>query len=212
MKFNARQRMDGLCLLRGLDDGAAHMAVFDPQYRAVLDYHQYGNEGGGRQAARCALRQMPEAKIAEFIREIGRVLRRGAHLMLWMDKFSIGEGVHLRLLTAAPFLQRVDLVCWDKKGFGNGVRTRGTSEYLVIAQRQPVRARGVWMDHGIRDVWSEPKPRGGHIHAKPPLLIKRLIEATTRPGDLVVDPAAGGYVVLKACRETGREFAGCDVR
>lgn len=210
MKFNARQRMDGLRLLRALDHGASRLVVLDPQYRGVLDHQAYGNEGA-RQSARSKLRQMSEAKIAEFVGEIGRVLTKSGHLMLWLDKFSIAKGIHLRLLTAAPQLVDVDLIHWNKLGFGMGARTRGTSEYLVIAQRRPTMARGIWVDHGIRDSWSEKAPRGGHAHAKPPLLTRRLIECVTRPGDLVVDPAAGGYGVLRACQQTGREFMGCDI-
>ncbi len=202
--------MDGLKLLRALEPGSARLVVFDPQYRAVLDHQAYGNEGE-RQSARSKLRQMPEAKIAEFVAAVGDVLGRSGHMVLWLDKFSIGEGIHLRLLTAAPGLIRVDLIHWNKLGFGMGPRSRGTSEYAVIVQKRPVRAKGVWTDRSLRDSWSEKKPRGGHPHAKPLGLTKRLIEAVTRHGDLVVDPAAGGYGVLRACRETGREFAGCDV-
>lgn len=210
MKPNARNKMDGLVMLRRLERGTARAIFFDPQYRGVLDHQAYGNEGA-RQTARSKLKQMSEAKIAEFVQEVGIVLAPAGHLFLWMDKFSIGEGIHLRLLTAAPQLARVDLLHWDKKTFGMGQRFRGVSEYLVVAQRQPIKAKGVWTDHRIRDSWPEKVPRGGHPHAKPIGLTKRLIEAVTRPGDLVLDPAAGGYTTLRACRETGREFMGCDI-
>jgi hypothetical protein len=42
-------------------------------------------------------------------------------------------------------------------------------------------------------------------------LISRLIGAVTRPGDLVVDPAAGSFVVMHAANELGRSFIGCDI-
>jgi site-specific DNA-methyltransferase (adenine-specific) len=42
-------------------------------------------------------------------------------------------------------------------------------------------------------------------------LQERLIQAVTNPGDIVVDPAAGGYSVLKAARNTERRFLGCDL-
>ena len=38
-----------------------------------------------------------------------------------------------------------------------------------------------------------------------------MILATTDIGDLVCDPAAGGYSVLEACRETDRNFIGGDI-
>ena len=46
---------------------------------------------------------------------------------------------------------------------------------------------------------------------KPAGLVTRLIAATTEPGDLVVDPAAGSFVVMHAARQLGREFIGCDL-
>ncbi|CAG8606327.1 159_t:CDS:10, partial [Racocetra fulgida] len=42
-------------------------------------------------------------------------------------------------------------------------------------------------------------------------LNKRLIEAVTQKGDLVVDPCAGSFTVLNSCLETKREFLGADI-
>jgi DNA modification methylase len=38
-----------------------------------------------------------------------------------------------------------------------------------------------------------------------------LIGAVTKPGDLVVDPAAGGFVALRAAMALGRKFIGCNM-
>jgi hypothetical protein len=46
---------------------------------------------------------------------------------------------------------------------------------------------------------------------KPIGLITRLIGAVTKPGDLVVDPAAGSFVVMQAAHKLGRDFVGCDI-
>jgi site-specific DNA-methyltransferase (adenine-specific) len=149
--------------------------------------------------------------IGILIREIGRVLKPSAHLFLWVDKFMIGEGRHARLLAAAPELRIVDILCWNTLRFGMGRRLRCTTEYLVVAQKPPIRAKGVWTDRAIRDCWTEQSDRDVHPHAKPSQLTERLIRAVTRRGDLVVDPCAGGYGVLEACRLSGREFVGCDI-
>ena len=50
-----------------------------------------------------------------------------------------------------------------------------------------------------------------HPHQKPRGLIKALVEATTEPGELVVDPCAGSFMVLEVCQETQRNFLGCDL-
>jgi hypothetical protein len=38
-----------------------------------------------------------------------------------------------------------------------------------------------------------------------------VIGAVTQPGDLVVDPAAGSFVVMQAALELGRNFVGGDL-
>jgi len=50
-----------------------------------------------------------------------------------------------------------------------------------------------------------------HPHEKPVNLNRRLIEAVTEKGDLVIDPCAGGFGVLKICQATRRKFLGCDL-
>jgi phosphoserine aminotransferase len=59
--------------------------------------------------------------------------------------------------------------------------------------------------------WTEKVDRRVHPHAKPAGLIRRLIAAVTEPGDLVVDPAAGGFTVMHVAHELGRRFVGCDI-
>lgn len=203
--------MGGFGLLQGLEKRTAAAVVFDPQYRGLLDAMGYGNEGEGRERKRAGLPQMTDALIGDFIEQIQRVLRPSGHLFLWVDKFTIGAGRHLRYLQRAPLLQVVELIHWNKMRPGMGRRARCRSEYLVVCQKLPLRAGGVWTDHRIDDSWAEASDRSVHPHAKPHQLTERLIRATTKIGDLVVDPCAGGYGVLEACRLSRREFLGCDL-
>lgn len=207
---NTRNKMDGVKLLRSLRDDEARLVICDPQYRGVLDQLDFGNEGS-RQVERARLPQMSDDDIAFFIEEIARVLAPSGHLMLWLDKFSIGSGHHLRYFVRTPRLALVDLIHWNKMTFGMGRRARCCSEYLLVVQKRPTLAKNIWTDKSIRDSWAEQANPDVHPHAKPVALIERLIRCVTKAGDLVVDPTAGGYGVLEACRNTGREFIGCDI-
>ena len=102
------------------------LAFFDPQYRGVLDRMNYGNEGE-RQTKRTQLAQMSECQIHQFIAEYARVLAPSGHLMLWVDKFHLVEGVGRWF--AHTTLEAVDLITWDKGRIGMGYRTRRKSEY-----------------------------------------------------------------------------------
>ena len=64
--------------------------------------------------------------------------------------------------------------------------------------------------HSIPDIWEE-KVAKVHPHSKPIELQKRLIQATTNEENFVLDPCAGGYSVLTACKDTNRNFIGCDI-
>jgi site-specific DNA-methyltransferase (adenine-specific) len=207
---NARQRMDAVELLEKIPDRIAKLVIVDPQYRTGLDHLKFGNEGS-RQKARYKLPQMTDDTIAFMVEEAARIMKPSAHLAIWLDKFSIGTGQHLKYLRRARSLQVVDLLSWNKLRTGMGRRFRCVTEYLVLAQKLPIRAQGVWTDHRINDCWSESTDRRIHAHAKPYVLTERLIRACTDRGDLVVDPCAGGYGVLEACLASGREFIGGDL-
>jgi len=179
--------------------------------RTILDRQNYGNEGSGRQRERAELPQMGEPLIRKFIAEIERALIPSGHLMLWVDKYIMCSGINALLEGSA--LQLVDMVTWNKDRMGMGYRTRRFSEYLVIFQKPPVRAKGVWRLHDIPDVWTEKIENGdrNHPHAKPIGLQRKLISAVSNEGDVIVDPAAGGYSVLEAAKAEGRNFIGCDL-
>ncbi len=209
MDYNMRLKMEGLHFLSKLHKDSVPIAFFDPQYRGVLDKLGYGNEGMDRGKARCSLEQMSEKTIRKFINGIAESLIPSGHLFLWMDKFHLCTGFSGWL--DGTGLDVVDMLTWDKGRIGMGYRTRRTSEHLIVLQKQPRRAKGVWQIHDIPDVWHEKTQRNGYAHKKPVLLQGKLIQAVSNPGDVVIDPAAGSFSVLEACKEHGRNFLGCDL-
>lgn len=209
LTYNTRLKMDGLRFLGELPSGVIAATFFDPQYRGVLDRLAYGNEGESRGKARASLPQMSEEAIAEFIAEIDRVLIESGHLFLWMDKFHLCTG--FRDWLGGTSLDVVDMITWDKQRIGMGYRSRRRSEHLVVLQKAPKKAKGVWKVHTIPDVWPEAARKGKGVHPKPVGLQGALIEAVTNRGDVVADPAAGTFSVMEACLERGRVFLGCDV-
>jgi site-specific DNA-methyltransferase (adenine-specific) len=204
-----KYQADAEVLLAAIPAGTVATAFFDPQYRGVLDKLEYGNEGE-RQKERSQLPQMDQAQIGRIVAAIVRVLKPSGHLFLWVDKFHLCEGIGPWV--AAAGLDTVDLVTWDKGRIGMGYRTRRRSEYLLVLQKPPKRAKGIWNRRDIPDVWAEKVSRSGpHTHGKPYGLIHSLIEATVPPGEWVLDPAAGSFVVMAAAQAVGCQFVGGDV-
>ena len=216
LPLNRQNTFDGLRLLNAMPPEAVPVSFLDPQYRGILDKMAYGNEGVNRGQLRSSLPQMDEETIAQFIRGIANALTPSGHLFLWMDKFHLCNGLQ-SWLEGTP-LNIVDLITWNKKRMGMGYRTRRFSEHLIVLQKNPVRAKGIWQRHDIPDVWDEAVPRVRSAvdnptvtHRKPVGLQAALIEAVSDPQDIVLDPAAGSYSVMAAAHDVGRQFLGCDV-
>jgi site-specific DNA-methyltransferase (adenine-specific) len=203
---NVPQNGDAIALLGSLPDCCTPLVFFDPQYRDVLDKLKYGNEGA-RQKGRFNLPPMTNGYIDACCREAARVLMPSGYLLRWTDTFHLCEADHLRITE----LKCVDLIAWDGLRPGNGYRSRRRGDYLLVLQNPPLAAKSTWRDHGICNRWPEKIDRTRHPHIKPIDLIRRLIGAVTKPGDLVVDPAAGSFVVMHAAHQIGREFVGCDI-
>lgn len=204
--LNRKNRIDGLQLLSKIGNETIATAFFDPQYRGVLDKLNYGQH---RMKQRFDLQQMDEETIIRFIKEINRTLKKSGHLFLWVDKYHLCQGIIKWI--AGTSLNVVDMITWDKGKIGMGYRTRRKSEYLLVLQKSPVKAKGFWNDHGIPDVWVE-KASKGHPHTKPVELQRRLIAATTKVCDYVLDPAAGSFSVFEACKLLGGvDFIGGDI-
>ena len=209
IKINQKNKYNRIDLLDNLKENSVKVFFFDPQYRGILNKHSYGNEGVSRGRARSSLPQMSEVLIYEFISKIEKVLMPSGYLFLWVDKFHLVEGVSSWFGDIST-LSLVDMITWNKEKMGMGYRTRRQSEYLVIIQKEPKKAKSTWTIHNIPDIWSE-KVEKRHPHSKPINLQKKLIEATTCEGDIVCDPASGGYSVLECCKELNRTFIGCDL-
>jgi len=76
-----------------------------------------------------------------------------------------------------------------------------------------------YADVYVRDVWDDIKPiinvskeRTGYPTQKPLALYKRMIEASSNPGDIVLDPFAGCATTCVAAEQLGRQWIGIDIR
>lgn len=210
LKLNERLKMEGEHFLSLLPSKTFPVVFFDPQYRGILDKMKYGNEGKKRGKERSSLTQMSEDTIIRFINAIDRILIPSGHLFLWIDKFHLCQGI--KSWINGTKLDIVDLLVWNKERMGMGYRTRRVSEYLMIIQKLPRKAKEVWKLHDIKDIISEKIQDKTHAHNKPIILQSRLIEAVSNEGDVIIDPASGSFSVMKSSNSVYRNFLGCDIR
>ena len=62
------------------------------------------------------------------------------------------------------------------------------------------------------NAWTIPRPEvSPHPTPKPVELVRRCIQASSNPGDLILDPFLGSATTAVACVLTGRRFIGCEI-
>ena len=88
--------------------------------------------------------------------------------------------------------------------------TRNSGEYL---RREYEDLRPTFNNPGkVSSVWpGPPAKKNGHETPKPEWLLRRIIEATTNPGDVVLDIFMGSGTTAAVAKQTGRHYFGCDI-
>jgi DNA modification methylase len=69
---------------------------------------------------------------------------------------------------------------------------------------------------GLTDVWDDinfyiPKEEKLHPTQKPDMLMDRLVECSSTPGDIIIDPFGGSGSTFASAKRLGRHFLGCEM-
>jgi DNA modification methylase len=135
----------------------------------------------------------------------GQGTRTGETGQPWRGIDPTPKGRHWRMRHAAlEALAEAGLVYWQKRGFP---RER-TAEPYVAGDRRAV-VGDVWTD--IDSINSGARERLGYPTQKPLALLERIVEASSKPGDIVLDPFCGCGTALVASQKLGRQWIGIDV-
>lgn len=89
-------------------------------------------------------------------------------------------------------------------------------EYEKLKEKYEHLRRYFSVENGVptTDVWTYPFVQhyeGKHICEKPPQMLRDVILASSRPGDLVADFFGGSFVAAEQALLAGRRFIGCDM-
>ena len=94
------------------------------------------------------------------------------------------------------------LIYWPKRG-----RIPRFKRYASVVGGNPIQD----IVYDIRPIGAHSKERLGYSTQKPVELIKRIIEASSNPGDVVMDPFCGCATTLEAAHMLGRRWVGIDI-
>ncbi|KKN34943.1 hypothetical protein LCGC14_0788840 [marine sediment metagenome] len=146
------------------------------------------------------------------VKECYRVLKEDRHMYLF---FAIQHYDYVfKMLTDAGFNVSAVPCVWHKTGGGGA----GGSEYAYASNYEvcflAMKGRRALNKLGQTNVFTEPRvapQRKIHPTQKPHSLLRRLIEQSSQPGELVVDPFAGSSSTLISAFETKRQTFGIEL-
>lgn len=120
-----------------------------------------------------------------------------------VDPAKIGAGRHWRY--SPETLEKLDAdgrIYWPTRG-----KYPKLKQYLHESKGAAV--GDVWTD--IQVIGRTAAERLGYPTQKPQALLERIIEASSKPGDLVLDPFCGCGTAVEAAQKLGRKWIGIDI-
>lgn len=135
----------------------------------------------------------------------GQGTRNGETGQPWRDVNPTHKGRHWRVNHAT--LDRIEAegrIHWQR----NGVPRERAEEPYVSEERMAV-VGDVWND--IDSINAGAAERLGYPTQKPVALLERILAASTKPGDVVLDPFCGCGTTIDAAVRMGRQWLGIDI-
>ncbi|MBC8478207.1 site-specific DNA-methyltransferase [bacterium] len=208
---------DCLRVLPLIPDASVNLILTDPPYR---DYQS------NRPVARPKVKKVSvnTFDMAEFIHQSTRLLKPDGHFYCWCDHRTFPElvdAIELNNIELTPEekLRYKNCLVWVKNNHGSGDLKGDWApqhEFILFAVKgkgAPLRGKrqpNVFFQRdasgSIRFYQRTFNYRHNHGTTKPQEILTRLIEASSDPGDLVLDPYAGTLSTAVAARRLQRNY------
>ncbi len=201
------QCMDCIKGLKKLPERSVHLILADPPYGISRKLNCKGKRLGTT-----AKLDFEFGKWDKFNKKwIGVALKKTKG---WFISFCAKKdiGIFWDFLEKNKFIA-IDALVWQKPDplpLNAKSRFLNAWEAIVVGKRPGAH----WSSNYFHNILKYQAPKGReriHPTQKPLKLIIKLIELTTHPGDIVVDPFMGSGTTAVACRLTNRHYIGFEI-
>ena len=204
-KFCLKQ-LDAVAFLQTIKSASVDLLITDPPYESLEKHRSVGTTTRLKHSKASSndwFNIFPNARFYELFAEIYRILAKNAHFYMFCDSETI--------FVAKPIAEELGFkfwkaLIWDKKKIGMGYHYRARYENILFFEKGKKKLNNL----GIPDILEQPRIYRGYPTEKPVELSKTLIEQSTQPGQLVVDPFCGSGSVGVAALQLQRDFTGND--
>jgi site-specific DNA-methyltransferase (adenine-specific) len=198
---------DAVTWLRTLRSGSVDLVITDPPYESLEKHRAVGTTTRlkhSKSSSNDWFHIFPNLRFPELFTEVYRVLAKNAHFYLFCDQETMF--VAKPIAEAAGFKFWKPLV-WDKKKIGMGYHYRSRYELILFFEKGKRKLSNL----GTADVLECPRVSGGYPAEKPAEVARILIEQSSLPGQLVIDPFMGSGSTGVAATSLARSFLGNDL-
>jgi site-specific DNA-methyltransferase (adenine-specific) len=198
---------DAVEWLRSLDHSSVDLVITDPPYESLEKHRAIGTTTRLKQSKSSSntwFQIFPNDRFEDLFTEIYRVLKKDRHFYLFCDAET--------MFVAKPIAEAVGFkfwkpLVWDKEKIGMGYHYRSRHEYILFFEKGKRKLN----DLGIPDVLSFPRIRNGYPTEKPVGVSEILVQQSTQPQEIVIDPFMGSGSVGVAALKQQRQFWGNDI-
>lgn len=202
--FNTLVNGDALTVLRNVEDSVIDFIITDPPYG--IDFQSNLR----KETPKLAKIANDKTPFIWWIYDAFRILTDGGGILCF-SRWDVQQ-VFMDAMKTAGFTVKT-VIIWDKVNHGMGDLTGNFApsyETCIFATK----GKYTFPGKRPRDVIQVPRVNSSkiiHPNEKPVELMKQLIEITTKPGDLVLDPFAGSGTTLVAAILSGRRYMGVEI-
>lgn len=202
-------------VLNRLEDGSVDCIVTDPPFGVDMEIGQRGvgvgrNMGKGEETHANVHNHASTDFLDGLASEFHRVLKDGGHCYVFTNykaypKFKAEFETEFNLS---------QVLVWDKKVQGSGAPNTWlpTHEWVLHLKRGSAKIHGTQKPNILRCKRARfLEPFKIHPTQKPRKLMEMIIEKSTLPGDVVLDPFGGSYAVPRACQRLFRRGVSCEL-
>lgn len=202
--MNKLHNEDCISVMRSMEDKSVDLVLTDPPY--LMDYLS-----GRRKESFGKIENDVDSYdlISDYFDECERIMKDDTHIYSFCSWHRID-------FFKQEFEKRFNLkniMVWYKPGGGMGDLECGyTPNYELILfghkGRRPLNGKRI---ADVMTVVKVPGSKMVHPTEKPVPELRKLIEKSSNPGDVVFDGFMGSGAVGVAAKETGRSFVGCEL-
>lgn len=199
---------DAVGWLRRLQAESVDLVVTDPPYESLEKHRAVGTTTRLKHSKASSnnwFKIFKDERFPALLVELHRVLRCNTHFYLFCNAETAFE-------VAVPVAKSVGFkfwkpLIWDKQKMGMGYHYRARYEFVLFFEKGKRKLN----DLGVPDIIEVPRIHKGYPTEKPPEVARILIEQSTQPGELVIDPFFGSGSTGVAAMKAGRSFAGTEI-